>query len=128
MNSSALSRHRCIVIHVPLSRFLKLRRIIAVRLVYNWEVGTLITTQMGHWNLGYKTSRSAPTYVPKERRTPLLKYALQKKSLTFNMVNITDNSKFSFNYFIGPLLDDYAPSNGLGMHELKALSIVYVQV
>ena len=38
------------------------------------------------------------------------------------MANKSENSKFSFNHFIGPLLDDVAPYSGLGMHELKILS------
>ena len=36
------------VINVPLSRLLNLRRILAVRLVDNWETDILIITQMGN--------------------------------------------------------------------------------
>ena len=87
---------------------------------------------LGHWHsdlypngklkLWVKTSKSSTTTVPKGHRTPHSQYAAQKKSLTFNMVNIADNSKLSFNRFIGLLLDDVAPYSGLGMHELKILS------
>lgn len=38
------------------------------------------------------------------------------------MVNVNGHSKFSFNHFAGPLLDDDAPYCGLIMHELKILS------
>ena len=55
----------------------------------------------------------------KESRTPHSKYATQNKSLTFSMVITTENSKFSFNHFVGSTKDDSAPYSGLGMHELK---------
>ena len=44
------------------------------------------------------------------------------------MVNINDNSRFSFNNFIGPLLDDNPPYSGLGIYELKILSPYLAQI
>ena len=38
------------------------------------------------------------------------------------MVNKAGNSKFSFNHFIGPLLDDGALCSGIVIDELKIIS------
>lgn len=44
-----------------------------------------------------------------------------KKSMTFNMVNISDSCIALSNDFVGPLLDDGAPYSGLGVEEFKVL-------
>lgn len=47
----------------------------------------------------------------------------QNKSVTFNVVNMTDKSNISFNYFIRLLLDDGVKNNVLGIHYFKVLSL-----
>ena len=86
----------------------------------------------GHWHsyhhpngtlkYGAKSYRTPPANHIKESRNKPSRCVPQKKSMTFNIVNMTDDSKLSPSHFIGPLLDEGAPCSGLGIHELKMLS------
>ena len=87
--------------------------------------------QWGHWHSGHlpngtfksgvRTFRTPANKVKAFRNKPQ-NYIPRRKSMTYNMVNMTVIRKLSTNHFIGPLLEDGTPNSGLLIHELKILS------
>ena len=121
-NSSAFPRRRWNNSHKTPQQIAEMKRTSRCKTCGQW----------GHWHSdhfpdgtlrpGAISNRNSPSYSSTEPRNFPPRPGPQKKTMTFNMVKITNNGNLSTSHFIGPLLDDGAPYSGLGIHELTILS------
>eukprot|EP00171_Calliarthron_tuberculosum_P001315 IDg1315t1 len=84
--------------------------------------------QIGHWHSDHNPDGTLNPSVKSSPPTSSNASGSNKKSITFNMANISSNSCSDSipADFVGPLLDDGAPYSGIGLSEFRLLQKVLI--